>query len=249
MEKDSNNKPFFREKGKHLSKDEHSGFVERLMKLRMAAGISQETLSQKIGLSKSTYGTYEIEKALPDAETVRNLALYYRVPADYLLGLTDEMGVEYNLEDGEDERDLVMRQFSLKCRQQLAEVVYEDEPRLLFENLLCEKEFVTFLKYVHTYVKYSARVNKDYFPKLKEFGCYDEVYSVDPTDNSLTRTGNCVSKLEIADVYYAMLHQTLDRMMTNLTKDEKYINKMETVIREIFSQNMRQHQENICESE
>lgn len=229
-------KPFFRNKGRTLPKGEHSGFVERLMELREEVGISQEALSQKIGLSKSTYGTYEIDKALPDAETVRNLAKYYCVSADYLLGITDERDKEPGDEDSDIGDDsIIMKQFSYECRQKFVDVLYEMPIKNIFENLVREKEFVAFLAYVYTYVKYSADVQTDLIKALKSNNLYDAVFSVDPTYNTLGLTGNVTSKPSIADVYYGMLHETLDKMLKNLRKNPVYISEMERIIRDVYS--------------
>ena len=64
-------------------------FPSQLRDLRKKKGISQETLAHDLGVSKSTIGLYETGDTLPDAKTLRDLAVYFGVSADWLLGLSD----------------------------------------------------------------------------------------------------------------------------------------------------------------
>lgn len=64
-------------------------FPSRLRELRKEKGVSQDQLSKELGVSKSTIGLYETGDTLPDAKTLRDLAVYFDVSADWLLGLTD----------------------------------------------------------------------------------------------------------------------------------------------------------------
>lgn len=60
-------------------------------KLRMLRGNRrQEDVAKEIGVSRATYGHYEIGRTEPDNETLKKLADYYNVSTDYLLGRTDE---------------------------------------------------------------------------------------------------------------------------------------------------------------
>ena len=72
-------------------KNKEALFPSRLRELRKGKGkdVSQEALARKLGFSKSTIGLYETGDTLPDAKTLRDLAVYFDVSADYLLGLSD----------------------------------------------------------------------------------------------------------------------------------------------------------------
>lgn len=63
-----------------------SPFAKRLIELRKLKGLSQEKLSEKLGLAKATYGTYENSIYLPSADTIAKMADFYNVSADYILG-------------------------------------------------------------------------------------------------------------------------------------------------------------------
>ncbi len=64
-------------------------FPTQLRKLRKEKGVSQDELSKILGVSKSTLGLWETGDTLPDARSLHDLAVYYGVSADYLLGLSD----------------------------------------------------------------------------------------------------------------------------------------------------------------
>ena len=64
-------------------------FPTQLRDLRKEKGVSQEELSYVLGVSKSTIGLWETGDTLPDAGSLHDLAVYYGVSADYLLGLSD----------------------------------------------------------------------------------------------------------------------------------------------------------------
>ena len=63
-------------------------FPSQLRELRKEKGISQETLARDLGVSKSTIGLYETGDTLPDAKTLHDLAVYFGVSSDWLLGLS-----------------------------------------------------------------------------------------------------------------------------------------------------------------
>ena len=61
------------------SKDEQgniiaSEFSQRLRELRKNKKLSQQTMSRKLGLAESTYGTYETSRYLPPVDTFSALA-------------------------------------------------------------------------------------------------------------------------------------------------------------------------------
>lgn len=64
---------------------------ENLIMLRNMHGISQEDLSEKIGISRQAYAKWESGATVPDIEKCKRLADYYGVTVDSLLKTeTDE---------------------------------------------------------------------------------------------------------------------------------------------------------------
>lgn len=64
-------------------------FGEILRALREERNISQKDMADHLQISRQAYNYYELGKREPSYEALRNLARYFGVTADYLLGLSD----------------------------------------------------------------------------------------------------------------------------------------------------------------
>lgn len=64
-------------------------FKERLKELRKAKGLSQATLAERLGMSKSTIGAYETGDIKPSVEAIEALAEFFNVNKGYLMGEED----------------------------------------------------------------------------------------------------------------------------------------------------------------
>ena len=58
---------------------------DKIIKLRKAAGWSQEDLAEKLDISRQAISRWENGTALPDANNIRQLSKLFHVTADYLL--------------------------------------------------------------------------------------------------------------------------------------------------------------------
>lgn len=58
----------------------------KLKELRKINNLTQQELSQKLGMTQSNYGKYELGAQEPDLKTLFTLADYYNVSLDYLCG-------------------------------------------------------------------------------------------------------------------------------------------------------------------
>lgn len=65
-------------------------FKDRLKELRKAKGISQATLAERLGLSKSTIGMYETGDITPSVEALNMIADYFNVDMNFLLGKEEQ---------------------------------------------------------------------------------------------------------------------------------------------------------------
>lgn len=92
---------------------------ERLRKLRKEKRISQEELADIIGVQKSTVSLYEIGKNDPSDKVKIEIAKYFNISLDYLIGVTDEPVPYYS-------QDLFIR---------LPDYMSKDEKLLLSEYL------------------------------------------------------------------------------------------------------------------
>lgn len=66
-----------------------SGFGEKIKEFRIAQGLTQKGLAEKIGQAQSTIFYWESNRQEPTISSLKKLCEVFDVSADYLLGLTD----------------------------------------------------------------------------------------------------------------------------------------------------------------
>ena len=96
------------------------------MELRSEHGISQKKLADAIGISQSAIAQIEVNRNEATASTIRKLAAFFDVSADYLLGLEDDFGtrpatapVPMGDNYTADERKIIPDKLKVLVRQQL----------------------------------------------------------------------------------------------------------------------------------
>lgn len=99
-------------------------FAERVKKLRKEAGITQAELGKICGLSKGTVAMWEVGQREVTFDTLRKLADYFGVTADYLLGFCDETSQESH--DAE-LADYMLGPDPAKMKQAMDDFFYLDE--------------------------------------------------------------------------------------------------------------------------
>ena len=67
-----------------------SNFAERLKKLRKERGLSQKNLADIFNYSRTTISNYEHDKRLPDINVLCQLAQFFDVSTDYLIGRSNK---------------------------------------------------------------------------------------------------------------------------------------------------------------
>ena len=77
---------------------------KRLKELRMNNGLKQSDLAKLLSISTSRYGQYETGRRSPDYKLLIQIANFYNVSIDYLLGRTNVINPE-NI----DENDLLAK--------------------------------------------------------------------------------------------------------------------------------------------
>ena len=65
-------------------------FGERLKELRKQSGVKKCQCQRKIGYSGDTFWRWENGKIIPNGKALIDLATFFDVSVDYLLGLTDK---------------------------------------------------------------------------------------------------------------------------------------------------------------
>lgn len=61
--------------------------AERIRTLREQAGMSQEKLARRLGITRSSVNAWEMGISTPSTQYIVELAGFFKVSADYLLGL------------------------------------------------------------------------------------------------------------------------------------------------------------------
>ena len=64
-------------------------FAERLKELRIEKGLSLKQLAKEINVTDIAISRWERELRLPNIENLTNLAKFFSVTTDYLVGLED----------------------------------------------------------------------------------------------------------------------------------------------------------------
>ncbi|WP_201319226.1 helix-turn-helix domain-containing protein [Paenibacillus sp. EPM92] len=65
-------------------------YGERIASLREKHAMTQEELSNKLGITRASLSHYENNRRAPDYDTITNIAGFFNVSIDYLLGRTDD---------------------------------------------------------------------------------------------------------------------------------------------------------------
>lgn len=65
-------------------------FGERLKELRERSGLKRTQCERKIGYNADTFWRWEKGKVIPNGKALIDLATFFDVSTDYLLGLTDK---------------------------------------------------------------------------------------------------------------------------------------------------------------
>ena len=108
--------------------------------LRMASGLTQQELADKLKISRSTIGMYETGAREPDYDTLEQIADFFNVDIDYLLGRSDKTTIipesSYYLND--DARDLA--QFMLDNPEY--KVLFDASRKVKKEDIEFVKEMI-----------------------------------------------------------------------------------------------------------
>ena len=65
-------------------------FCQRIKELRIESGLTQKELAEKLETTNSAVCDWEKGRTQPDLETLKQIAQFFSVSTDYLLGLSDD---------------------------------------------------------------------------------------------------------------------------------------------------------------
>lgn len=169
-------------------------FPSRLRQMREGKEVSQATLAKALGVSKSTIGLWETGDTLPDAKSVHDLAMYFGVPTDWLLGLSDVRSTDIDIQricqkTGLDER--IVKYIICLSSKQDTQTVLDHQAFLLYDtsamdifNEIFQPENIhgllqTCFDYLHfvKQVKSDIEQTKYYLENPEEIECPELYYS------------------------------------------------------------------------
>ena len=64
-------------------------FAKRLKELRTQQKLSQREMAEKLHIKQQSYSRYELATGEPSLATLRDIARFFNVSTDYLVGLSD----------------------------------------------------------------------------------------------------------------------------------------------------------------
>ena len=67
---------------------------ERIKELRQSYGMSQVELAKHLGVSKQCVSNWENDNVLPSVDMLVQIAKYFRVTCDYLMGLENTQRID-----------------------------------------------------------------------------------------------------------------------------------------------------------
>ena len=74
--------------------DDFMIFPQRLSELMKERKMTQQNLADGLGVKRQTVSLYMSGQSMPDAEQLRNIALFFDVSSDWLLGLSNFKKIE-----------------------------------------------------------------------------------------------------------------------------------------------------------
>ena len=78
-------------------------FGNKLKKLRVDAGITQQQLATRLGITKSVVSYYELQERYPSPDILIKISSIFHVSTDYLLGLDEKESISLS---GLDDNDI-----------------------------------------------------------------------------------------------------------------------------------------------
>lgn len=107
---------------------------QKFKTLRNMYGLSQKEVADFLGIDRSAYCCYEINRAKPDVYNLARLAKLFNVSTDYLLGLTEEVEeeqfhvasnkMEYNTDTPQEARSVLGENFMTISPDERALILY-----------------------------------------------------------------------------------------------------------------------------
>lgn len=157
--------------------NKNAPFPSQLRELRKKKGVSQEAFAKVLGVSKSTVGLWETGDTLPDAKSLRGMAEYFDVTADYLLGLSTATRGEFHEFARVTHFNPSTVQMLTLCAGSDRNDIGDKRTRRPFEYLICSTEFWEIVDLFRDYLDVMAHIRGEDHSKeyLKSYVTLDSM--------------------------------------------------------------------------
>ena len=116
-----------------------SSFGDKLKKLREEVGITQSQLAKKTKVSRSAVAQYETNRQMPDLASLKDIADFFDVSIDYLLGRTNQRYSNENMEPTHHEKQILddtVKEYNNTYTPNLVESLMKEAQNLRHSQLL-----------------------------------------------------------------------------------------------------------------
>lgn len=191
---------------------------DKIKKLRMKLGITQETLAQEMGVTYQAVSKWENNNTLPDIMILPKLSVFFGVPIDEFFELTRDERMNRIDNMLENERVLSERQFKESLEFLLEQIENDRTDALVFGYLarLYQHRIFSDREKASEYAKQSIELR----PEVKDFH-----YIFQCTDNAVIFDWNAGNRYKIIEFYKSLVkeHPEIERnylyLMDNLIAD------------------------------
>jgi len=136
-----------------------SVFAKRLKQCRedkkkLNPDFTQDYVSKKVGVARTTYTAYENGTKMPPLDTVNIIADFFEVTTDFLLGR-----IEKNAHSSKDEKDIAKRLEEFKAEIENSDgLAFDGEP-------MSDEAKESLTEAMEHLFRQTQRINKKYIPK------------------------------------------------------------------------------------
>ena len=210
-------------------KDAYSGnlsriFSERLTKLMK--NTTQEEVAKDTGITRQNLSKYMLGKSLPNTKNLFILAKYFDVSCDYLLGFI-------NLPHNELSHFRLKLYFSTKCTKNLEYISKDAELSKVFDRLVTNNKFIHLLRYIETYLTFSASIRQGSTERFKE--CSKKVKMIDASNNDYISFEALPNKgINVSEAYKGLIQTTIYEIILMIAAkySSEYTEKITRIVQE-----------------
>lgn len=160
-------------------------FGQRLKSLRRKKNLTQEGLASEFYINKTSISRYENNTQFPEMELLIQLADYFEVSIDYLLGRTDEPSLLSEKNSSKKTKDINSEDFS-KILETLDTFSKIKDSNIVTVTLKNKHKIKLTLNELDFFVRYFDYLGIDIFRIFKKFNPQSEILSnLNVTDESL----------------------------------------------------------------